>query len=458
MLRKVKIEPIGLRKLAAMRGERKKCNFIWLLLLCAVYFSGCSQVDNLMLQKQNEELCDARQTVHDTATRSPFYTGIIQIHTENSLTSKRNEHIAENIAFEAANTLWAVFKNDNDTTIVKTFQNLIRISDDSGKQIKEIITTLIPTPQYAKNHTNLNWNDFKFYDRQSDFTGYEIYSTPDEGMIFGAWYYEDGKQQYGTILYDDDPHLRIKSAFLERILRNISFTQTENRKTREYQEYEEAIEIWETDDNNKVNSVIIVFEHITPTGRVQTDSDDACSDYLGGGRGGRYDTTDYLQKDSVKIEGCTFVKESIINSYYLDGSIYPYGGYGSSPCLAISLALLYYDTFISLDTIWSELDSPDYFYNIFDDYIDAGDLEYLISKYFRYHNISAGSICSNIKNKRLCITVSKTGNSQCIYKCMLIVGYTQETTLIYLDPVTGEMKHRPNDCLDDFTFVIDKML
>ena len=458
MFRKIINRPKDLHEFAATRGGWKKSVVIWLLLISSLYFTGCSQEDNVLIQDYKEELSNTKQKVDDATKCSPLYTGARQIHTEKTLVSRSNGYTAENIAFESSQILWAVFRANNDTTLIRSFQNLIRISDESGRQIKEMITTLVPTPEYAKDHLILNWNDLKFYDHQSDFTGYEIFSTPDDGMVFGAWYYENGKRQYGTILYDNDPHLRIKTAFLERILRSISFVQTEHKKTREYREYEEVIEIWEMDNQNIMHSVVIVFEHIEPTGRDQADSDDSSSDYLGGGRSDRYHTTDYLQRDAVKIEGSTFVKESIINSYYLDGSIYPYGGYGSSPCLAISLALLYYDKFISVDTIWSTLDSPDYFYNIFDDYIAAGDLEYLISKYFRYHKVPAGSICSNIKNKRLCITVSKTGDSQCIYKCMLIVGYTQENTLIYLDPVTGEIKHRSNDCLDEFTFVIDKML
>lgn len=392
---------------------------------------------------------------HEITDESPLLTGERYMIPEESYESSWEEFTAINLGFISDKDLYAVFLLNGDFITVKTFQNIVKITNKSNDISKEVLVTLVPDPDYYRSGESMNWENFLFYGKKSDFTGYEIFADPDNGKVFGLWYCYNGKRQYGTLLREIDMCLNMKQAFLLKLAQNFSFIKVDKKKTRDamYVEEVETIE-WGDNESWHKESITIVWMAIIPEKDSQQDSDSSLSDYLTSSGGGTSkDEIDLLQKDQMKLFGNTFFKEPIISSYLVD-SEFPKGGYDSSPCLSVSLALMYYGVNLTPQYIWSEVDNPDYCYSIFNDYIDPADLEMLISKHLLYYKCGSGEIMSAINVGKCCIAVSRTGLGLCTYKCMLIVGYTLDHDYIYLDPVTGLLKCRSNDFLEDYTFVI----
>ncbi|MBD5346880.1 MAG: hypothetical protein HDR92_07105 [Bacteroides sp.] len=386
---------------------------------------------------------------------SPVYTGEQILLDESALESATEYFKATNFSFVSPHNLYAVYTTDIDTVAVKTFQNIVKITDFNDNPVSEILVTLVPTAEYYSTHKTMDWSNFRFYEKNSDFSGYEIYADPENGYVFGIRYYQNGHYQYGSVLCEGDVNPNMKRAFLLKLAQNFSFIKTDARTRGDFILVEETIIIrsdWS--DELGLPEIKIVTVDIKPV-EAGGDHDIIHTNYLSSGLNGKYDNSDYLQKDDIEIEGNILFKHPIISSYLID-DIYPVGGYESSPCLAVALALQYFDMSMTPEQILSEVDSDDSqsFMNIFNDYITASDLESLISKYLNYYKGNVSAVHNAISTGKSVIAVSKTGYDGCIYKCMLIVGYTSGRDFIYLDPVTGNLKCRPNDLLDGYVFVI----
>lgn len=422
----------------------KTTRFLILIALCGIMFWGCQE--DTMLSSSEDSASNNLST--RTEDKCPLFTGERILDLESAFESSWNGFMARNINFEAEKQLFALYSNENDTTIVRTFQNIVRIYDDSEKMIKEILVTLVPTVEYYQTHPTIDWETLSFYNNTSDFTGYEFFANPKNGNIYGAWYYVQGQKQYGTILQKDDLNFRMKQAFILKLAQKFSLIQLDNKKTRDKIE----IEVYEELDMGDGIKRKVCRSYIKRIDDSAVDADGG-RDYIGGSTGGRRDPTDLMQRDSISVEGNTFFTQPIITSYLLN-STFPAGGYDSSPCFAVTLALEYFSKYLTPEQIWESVDTPEYFYNIFNDNISKEDLETLISKHLRYYSTSSQGVLSAIRSGRPCITVSKTGLGNCVYKCMLIVGITIDNYYIYLDPVTGGLRCRYNDFLNDYTFVI----
>ena len=385
---------------------------------------------------------------------SPVYTGEQILLDESALESATEYFKATNFSFVSPHNLYAVYTTDIDTVAVKTFQNIVKITDFNDNPVSEILVTLVPTAEYYSTHKTMDWSNFRFYEKNSDFSGYEIYAEPENGNVFGIRYYRNGQYQYGSVLREGDINLYMKRAFLLKLAQNFSFIKTDSRTKGAIVDEEKAFEYDFEKEEWKEITIKTIYVVTDPTGPNKGDADDPYGTYLTGS-GGVHDGKDYLQKDNIEVDGNTFFKQPVISSYLIDGQ-FPNGGYESSPCLAVSLALKYFGKGMMPDLILSEVDSDDSqsFMNIFNDYITTSDLESLISKYLNYYKGNVNSVHNAISSGKSVIAVSKTGYGGCIYKCMLIIGYTAERDLIYLDPVTGCLKCRPNDLLEGYTFVI----
>lgn len=427
-----------------------------------LFLTGCnSEIENSFLNSQNESSTLTRSNTEENL--APIDPVINSLNTENLKTSYFEGYKAENIPFTADFKIYARFNDRNDSTLVKTFQNVVKIYNEINELKQEYLITIVPSIEYCENHESFNWNKFLFYQKDTDFCGYELISDT-KGNICGIYYYENGKRQYGTFLSDNQEAINIKRAFLLKLANNISFVKIRNKTKVQYTYYEETEIFYDYSSGlDKPKPIELKWTIII---RIEDSSLDNgnVGDYIGGG-GSSKDENDNLQQDYVEVDGSKFFNERFISEFPLEG------GAESSPCYAISNALKYLNINTTPDEIWQEVDANNEdnsqevgedgfpieggsFMQIYNDYIDKDDLKTLVSKYFWNFVISPFRITSNIHSGRPCIAVYKTGTRSCIYKCVLAIGYTSNHEIIYVDPITQIIKKRPNDFLEGYCFAL----
>ncbi len=151
----------------------------------------------------------------------PFNLESISFANADTIVSENSDYIAYNITFSSDYAILASrFLDENEYgEAVEVWQNLVRVKNKQTNNEVKFIVSLIPDTSYYSIHKFIDWSDFKHLEKNTDFTGYEIRTDWETGMIQMANYYQNGK-----CLYRVDANGEVKIDFIKSILNQFYLT------------------------------------------------------------------------------------------------------------------------------------------------------------------------------------------------------------------------------------------
>lgn len=264
------------------------------LILILILLGGC-QEEVFQYNVQSEIL-----SVTDNLSEfSPLLIKDMIVNRDSCLTSYNNGFMAKNYCLESSGNIYAMLSQEDATSYVKVMQNIVEIYDDANNFVRDFMVSMVPTNKCVDNSVEFNWEDCLYYEKGDNFSGYEIIGDPKDGKVCGVWFYDEGELQYGTMLYENDPNLKMKQAFLMKLLSKISLYKFPTIPTRD--SYYEVTE--EERDEVTEKTIKITYVYVIPEKDIQQDSDNQKAQYLNPSSGSKKDNIDYLQNDYIPVDG-----------------------------------------------------------------------------------------------------------------------------------------------------------
>lgn len=407
----------------------------YLFVLTSILFISC---DNFYIVDEQNDTTTVNTSFY-LSTRSseelpPFNQGSISFEAADTLVSENSGYIAFNINFNSDYVILArrCLGQDVYDKPVEVWQNLVIVKNKKTSNETKLMVSLIPDSLYYSAHQYFDWNNFKHLHKDTDFTGYEIRTDWETGMIHMVNYYQNGNCMYRVVANGE-----IKIDFIKSILKQIYLTKINLFENHVYIRYEEQ-EDYEFDDffdaDNERRIGKIRWTWIELHGVDDQNHGDLPEDGSGSSGPGTQTTSNIVNNNN---------NYSLVGNetLFCDRVICGFGEYDflSTPCVIVSMALRYHNITVYANSIWNYITST---YgnglSIYQNCFSVEDIKKVIGSYFNYH--IAVNVKQAIRNRHpVFCAYNPTGSPNNIV-AVLVIGYLETGEYLFYSPEDNCLK------------------